>query len=71
MCYVRGMAEGRKRILTVEDAPNIRRLISYNLRRAGYDVFEAADGRAAVEILQKVVPDLILLDVRMPELDGF
>jgi CheY-like chemotaxis protein len=65
------MSERRKRILTVEDAPNIRRLISYNLRRAGYDVLEAADGRAAVEVLQKAVPDLIILDVRMPELDGF
>lgn len=65
------MARDRKLILTVEDAPNIRRLVTYNLQRAGYDVVEAADGRAAVEVLQRVIPDLIILDIRMPEMDGF
>ena len=60
-----------KTILTVEDAPNIRRLIAYNLKRAGYVVVEAEDGKAAVRILQQEVPDLIILDIRMPEMDGF
>ncbi len=60
-----------KKILTVEDAPNIRKLIAYNLKRAGYEVLEAEDGKAAVRILQQVVPDLIVLDIRMPEMDGF
>ena len=59
------------RILTVEDNDNIRRLISYNLQRAGYEVLQAANGKEAVRILQKVVPDLIILDVRMPEMNGF
>jgi len=59
------------RILTVEDNDNIRRLISYNLKRAGYEVLQAANGKDAVRILQKVVPDLIILDVRMPEMNGF
>src|SRR5262245_7137137 len=60
-----------KKILTVEDAPNIRKLIAYNLKRAGYEVLEAEDGKAAVRVLQQVVPDLIVLDIRMPEMDGF
>jgi len=60
-----------KKILTVEDAPNIRKLIAYNLTRAGYEVLEAEDGKAAVRMLQQVVPDLIVLDIRMPEMDGF
>ena len=59
------------RILTVEDSDNIRRLIAYNLKRAGYEVIEAANGKEAVRVLQKLVPDLIILDVRMPEMNGF
>ena len=58
-------------ILTVEDNPNIRKMIAYNLRRAGFKAIEAGDGKAAVRVLQKVVPDLIILDVRMPEMNGF
>jgi CheY-like chemotaxis protein len=60
-----------KKILTVEDAPNIRKLIAYNLKRAGYEVLEAEDGKAAVRVLNQLVPDLIILDIRMPEMDGF
>ena len=59
------------RILAVEDSDNIRRLIAYNLQRAGYEVLQAANGKEAVRILQKTVPDLILLDIRMPEMNGF
>ena len=58
-------------ILTVEDNPNIRKMIAYNLRRAGFKAIEAGDGKEAVRVLQKVVPDLIILDVRMPEMNGF
>ena len=58
-------------VLTVEDSDNIRRLVAYNLKRAGYEVLEAADGKQAVRVLQKIVPDLIILDVRMPAMDGF
>jgi DNA-binding response OmpR family regulator len=61
----------RKKVLTVEDSRNIRRLIAYNLKRAGFDVHEAANGKEAVRVLQRVVPDLIILDIRMPEMDGF
>lgn len=60
-----------KTILTVEDSPNIRRLVAYNLKRAGFKVLEAGNGKEAVRLLQKSVPDLIILDIRMPEMDGF
>ena len=62
---------GAKRILTVEDSDNIRKLIAYNLMRAGYEVLQASNGKEAVAVLQKAVPDLIILDVRMPEMNGF
>lgn len=58
-------------ILTVEDQPNIRRLITYVLTKSGYKVMQAEDGEAAVHVLQHTIPDLILLDVRMPKMDGF
>lgn len=61
----------QKQILTVEDSTNIRRLIAYNLGRAGFSVLEAGDGKEAVRLLQKTIPDLIILDIRMPEMDGF
>jgi CheY-like chemotaxis protein len=63
--------EPQATVLTVEDSDNIRRLVAYNLKRAGYEVLEAADGKQAVKVLQKIVPDLIILDIRMPEMDGF
>lgn len=64
-------ASKAKVVLTVEDSPNLRRLVAYNLKRAHFKVYEAENGREAVKVLQKVVPDLILLDQRMPEMDGF
>ena len=63
------MSETR-RILTVEDSDNIRRLIAYNLKRAGYEVIEAANGKEAARAA-KTVPDLIILDVHVPEMNGF
>ena len=60
-----------KTVLTVEDSPNIRRLIAYNLKHAGFHVLEAGTGKEAVKVLQTTVPDLIILDIRMPEMDGF
>ncbi len=58
-------------ILTVEDSQAIRRMIAYNLERVGYNVLQAGDGKEAVRTLQGAVPDLIILDVRMPEMNGF
>ncbi|ARM31219.1 response regulator [Prosthecochloris sp. HL-130-GSB] len=58
-------------ILVVEDQPNTRKLISFVLKKEGYQVQEAENGRAALDICQKNAPDLILCDVMMPVMDGF
>ena len=60
-----------KRILAVDDEPHILRLISFSLSSHGFDVLEATDGLSAVEIAKREQPDLILLDVMMPALDGY
>ncbi len=58
-------------MLVIEDEEDIRLLVAELLRRAGYEVFEAADGRAGLQILHESVPDLVVLDVRMPGLYGW
>ncbi len=60
-----------KRILVVDDEPRVREMIEFRLRQYGYDVLQAADGREALTVARKEQPDLVLLDVMMPELDGF
>jgi DNA-binding response OmpR family regulator len=59
------------RVLVVDDEPDIRRLVAELLRRAGHDVTEADNGRAGLRALHASPPDLVLLDVSMPELDGW
>ena len=58
------------RILVVDDEPAVTDLLAYNLRRAHYDVVVAADGRAALQLAREARPDLILLDLMIPEVDG-
>lgn len=58
------------RILVVEDEPSIREVVSLYLRRAGYQVTVANDGRKALEILANQPPDLVVLDLMLPEIDG-
>src|SRR5687768_2486646 len=58
------------RILVVDDEPAVTDLLAYNLRKAHYDVLIAADGRAALQLAQEASPDLILLDLMIPEVDG-
>jgi DNA-binding response OmpR family regulator len=60
----------RQRILIVDDDPNTRNIVREVLDAEGYDVFECADGRLALDTFREVKPDLILLDVLMPGLDG-
>jgi two-component system KDP operon response regulator KdpE len=62
---------GATRVLVVEDDAPIRRSIVAQLRAAGYDVIEAADGREAISITRRDKPDLILTDLAMPVVDGF
>jgi CheY-like chemotaxis protein len=59
-----------KAILIIDDEPGIVSALAYLLRRDGYDVGTASNGRLALEQLQKHAYDLILCDLRMPELDG-
>jgi two-component system KDP operon response regulator KdpE len=63
--------EARHRILVVDDEPRMIRFIRMNLEHDGFEVVEAADGLAALKQVRDTLPDLILLDVAMPELDGF
>ncbi|HVN08625.1 MAG TPA: response regulator transcription factor [Patescibacteria group bacterium] len=58
------------KILVVDDAPQVRRVMRTSLTAQGYTVFEAKNGEEALEILRATPPDLILLDVNMPRMDG-
>lgn len=62
------MSEGR--ILVVDDEEQIRRFLQIVLRAAGYESFEAANGRAAIELCTGKKPDLILLDLGLPDISG-
>ncbi|WP_234736490.1 response regulator transcription factor [Tellurirhabdus bombi] len=58
------------RILVVDDDPDIVELLQYNLEKEGYDVRTAPDGRKAVETARNFSPELVLLDIMMPHMDG-
>ncbi|MGV3723855.1 MAG: response regulator transcription factor [Actinomycetota bacterium] len=60
-----------KHILAVDDEINIRRLVEVNLIRAGYRVSKASDGVEALASIEAERPDLVVLDVMMPHMDGF
>ncbi|RMI08801.1 response regulator transcription factor [Cellulomonas triticagri] len=59
------------RLLVVDDEPNIRELLATSLRFAGFEVHAAADGGAALRLAKQVQPDLLVLDVMLPDMDGF
>lgn len=63
-------SKNQKSILVVDDEPDILEIISYNLIKAGYTVNTASNGKEALSKLKKKKPDLIIIDVMMPELDG-
>jgi len=60
-----------KKILVIEDDASIRELVAWNLAEDGYDCLCAADGREGLEIAREGTPDLIILDLMLPLLDGF
>ena len=64
------MAESQKKILIVEDSADSRDLVVLCLKRAGYDISIAGDGHEALEKAAAVHPDLILMDISMPGMDG-
>ena len=58
-------------IVVVDDEPSIRELLVASLHFAGFEVNTAASGSEAIEVIEKVQPDLIVLDVMLPDIDGF
>jgi DNA-binding response OmpR family regulator len=70
MLLVGGFTLGKK-ILIVEDELSLLETLEYNLSRQGYDVCTATDGLTALEVARRECPDLIVLDVMLPGLDGF
>ena len=58
------------KILLVDDEPDIVEIISYSLKNANYDVYSASNGLEAIKLAKSIRPDLIILDVMMPEMDG-
>jgi two-component system alkaline phosphatase synthesis response regulator PhoP len=58
------------KVLVVDDEEPILELLKYNLEKSGYEVKTASDGSRAVEIAKKFIPDLVLLDIMMPKMDG-
>ena len=65
------MAEAACRVLVVDDTPRIRELLADYLAAEGFEVRTAANGREALEVLDGWRPDLIVLDLTMPEMDGW
>ncbi len=59
------------RVLVVEDEPTLLDTLEYNLTRQGYEVYTAADGPSALDVARQEQPDLIVLDVMLPGMDGF
>lgn len=60
-----------KKILIVDDEPNIVMSLEYAFKKQGYEVFIARDGAEAMNIMKQNLPDLVLLDIMMPQVDGY
>ncbi|WP_343486570.1 response regulator [Allomuricauda sp. d1] len=61
----------KKKILIVDDEPNIVMSLEYAFKKKNFEVFIARDGTEALEIAEKEIPNVILLDIMMPKLDGY
>lgn len=61
----------RTTILSVDDEPDVTQLVKFHLNKAGFDVVTAASGREALDQVRAIKPDLILLDLMLPDIDGF
>lgn len=64
------MSVAKQKILIVDDEPDILELIEYNLKKEGYQVYTAANGQEAITEAKRILPDLIILDIMMPKMDG-
>jgi DNA-binding response OmpR family regulator len=65
------VSDAKPTILVADDEEDVRELITYRLTRSGYDVIDAVDGEDAFRLASERVPDLMVLDVMMPRLDGY
>ncbi|MDR2673239.1 MAG: response regulator transcription factor [Coriobacteriales bacterium] len=65
------MSDTPAKILVVDDEPSITEFVSYNLRKEGYEVLVAADGASALELINNQPLDLIIMDVMLPNMDGY
>src|SRR5881296_3327541 len=70
MLRARGELAVARKILVIDDESVLVETIAYNLEQAGYQVITAADGASALEAAQRESPDLIILDIMLPEMDG-
>jgi two-component system alkaline phosphatase synthesis response regulator PhoP len=64
------MSTLNQKILIVDDEPDILELVEYNLKKEGYQVFTASNGQEGIALAKRVHPDLIVLDIMMPKMDG-
>jgi two-component system, OmpR family, alkaline phosphatase synthesis response regulator PhoP len=64
------MTDQKIKVLIVDDEPDILEFLDYNLTRNGFETIQASNGRDAIKLADQQVPDLILLDIMMPEMDG-
>ena len=64
-------ADARQKILVVDDEASIRRILETRLSMIGFEIFTAADGEEAIASFNKNNPDLIILDIMMPKVDGY
>ena len=60
-----------KKVLIADDEPNIVAAIEFLMKQRGYDVYTATDGGEALDVVERVVPDLVVLDVMMPQTSGY
>ena len=65
------LGEVKQKILVADDEASIRRILETRLKMTGYDVVTAEDGEEAVDVYNKTMPDLVILDVMMPKMDGY
>ncbi|MDX1350707.1 MAG: response regulator [Putridiphycobacter sp.] len=61
----------KRKILIVDDEPNIVMSLEYAFKKNDFEVYIARDGNEAIQIIQDIIPDIVLLDVMMPNVDGF
>ncbi len=59
------------KILVVDDEPDILKMVTFRLKKEGYEVITAMDGQEALDLANRERPDLVLLDLRLPVMDGY